>query len=165
MGANESYAERLVKSLIGGGRPSPLATGVEWLQPFGQTPVLSSVAGLAGSANPLDGLAGGAIGLLASLLSFLGDSGAAAPEPLRYSSPPAMRFDYGFREENGGYGGVDSNQLGRRRFDESAQPQQVVVQVQAMDSRSFLDHSNEIAEAVRKALLNSHPLQDVLREA
>jgi hypothetical protein len=41
---------------------------------------------------------------------------------------------------------------------------QVVVQVNAMDSRSFLDHSSEIASAVRQAMLTSHPINDVLGE-
>ncbi|MCC6364698.1 MAG: hypothetical protein IT165_14350 [Bryobacterales bacterium] len=40
----------------------------------------------------------------------------------------------------------------------------VVVNVQAMDSRSFLDHRDDIASAVREALLNSHPLGDYLAE-
>ena len=31
--------------------------------------------------------------------------------------------------------------------------QQITVQVQAMDSQSFLDHSNDIAVAVRQAML------------
>jgi hypothetical protein len=38
------------------------------------------------------------------------------------------------------------------------------VQVQAMDSRSFLDHSDEIARAVREAMLNAHALNDVVNE-
>jgi hypothetical protein len=41
---------------------------------------------------------------------------------------------------------------------------QVVVNVQAMDSRSFLDHSQEIAQAVRDAMLNMHALNDVVSE-
>jgi len=40
----------------------------------------------------------------------------------------------------------------------------VTVQVQAMDSRSFLDHSAEIARAVREAMLNMHSLNDVVSE-
>ena len=43
-------------------------------------------------------------------------------------------------------------------------PAQVTVQVQAMDSRSFLDHRDEIAAAVRQALLESHSLGDVMGE-
>jgi hypothetical protein len=41
---------------------------------------------------------------------------------------------------------------------------QVTVQVQAMDSRSFLDHREEIARAVRQAVLRSHSLNDVLAD-
>jgi hypothetical protein len=33
-----------------------------------------------------------------------------------------------------------------------------------MDSRSFLEHSDEIARAVREAMLNSHALNDVVSE-
>jgi hypothetical protein len=40
----------------------------------------------------------------------------------------------------------------------------VVVNIQAMDSRSFLDHSEEISRAVREAMLNSGALQDVIAE-
>lgn len=38
----------------------------------------------------------------------------------------------------------------------------VTVQVQAIDSRSFMDHSEEIARAVREAMLHSHALNDVV---
>lgn len=41
---------------------------------------------------------------------------------------------------------------------------QVTVNVQAMDSRSFLDNRAEIARAVREALLESQRLNDVLAE-
>jgi hypothetical protein len=34
-----------------------------------------------------------------------------------------------------------------------------------MDSRSFLDHSGDIAMAVRQAMLESSVLNDVVREA
>ena len=40
----------------------------------------------------------------------------------------------------------------------------IQIQVNAIDSRSFLDHSDQIAQAVRQALLNSHPLADVIAE-
>lgn len=40
--------------------------------------------------------------------------------------------------------------------------QAVTIQVQAMDSRSFLDHSDEIARAVQHAMLNAHSINDVL---
>ncbi len=40
----------------------------------------------------------------------------------------------------------------------------ITVHVQAMDSRSFLDNSDQIASAVREAMLNSHALNDVIGE-
>ena len=39
---------------------------------------------------------------------------------------------------------------------------QITVNVQAMDSQSFLDHSNDIAQAVRAAMLNSNSINDVV---
>jgi hypothetical protein len=41
---------------------------------------------------------------------------------------------------------------------------QIVVNVQAMDSQSFLDRSRDIAQAVREAMLNMHALNDVVSE-
>lgn len=40
----------------------------------------------------------------------------------------------------------------------------VTIQVQTMDSRSFLDNSDQIARAVREAMLHSHALNDVIGE-
>jgi len=45
-----------------------------------------------------------------------------------------------------------------------ARPAQVVVNVSAMDSQSFMDRSADIARAVREAMLNMHPLNDVIDE-
>ena len=44
----------------------------------------------------------------------------------------------------------------------NAGTQQITVQVQAMDSQSFLDHSDDIAQAVRQAMLNMNSLNDVV---
>jgi hypothetical protein len=43
-------------------------------------------------------------------------------------------------------------------------PPPITIQVQAMDSKSFADHSYEIAKAVRDAMLNGHSLNDVVSE-
>jgi len=40
----------------------------------------------------------------------------------------------------------------------------VTIQVQAIDTRSFLDHSAEIARAVKEALLRTHTLGDVVAD-
>jgi hypothetical protein len=44
-----------------------------------------------------------------------------------------------------------------------ATPAQVTIQVQALDSQSFLDHSDDIAMAVRQAMLETTVLNDVIR--
>jgi hypothetical protein len=41
---------------------------------------------------------------------------------------------------------------------------QITVNVSAMDSQSFMDRSNDIANAVRAAMLNMHPINDVVAE-
>jgi len=43
----------------------------------------------------------------------------------------------------------------------SAAPQ-ITVHVNAMDSQSFMDRSTDIANAVREAMLNLHPINDVV---
>ena len=42
---------------------------------------------------------------------------------------------------------------------------QVTVQIQALDSKSIMDRSQDIAQAVRAAMLESGVLSDVVREA
>jgi hypothetical protein len=87
----------------------------------------------------------------------------AAPLPA-YVPPPAVRLEGEVsrrgREEQYGW---EWEQLVRRPTETRAVPQ-ITVQVQAMDSRSFLDHSEEIARAVREAMLHSHSLNDVVSE-
>jgi hypothetical protein len=39
---------------------------------------------------------------------------------------------------------------------------QIIVNVTAMDSQSFMDHSTDIANAVREAMLNMHPINGVV---
>ena len=41
---------------------------------------------------------------------------------------------------------------------------QVVVNVNAMDAQSFMDRSNDIARAVRDAMLHMHPVNDLIGE-
>jgi hypothetical protein len=54
---------------------------------------------------------------------------------------------------------------GRRPAADGAGQQTVVnVNVQAIDSRSFLDYSHEIARAVREAMLTMNPINDVVSD-
>ena len=56
------------------------------------------------------------------------------------------------------------SRAGRRAAGSGGGSTQITVQVQAMDSQSFLDHSDDIAQAVRQAMLQSSVLNDVIRE-
>jgi len=103
--------------------------------------------------------------LWSGLARLFGGGEAEAPAPLAvYVPPPAVRLE----GEVSRAGGQEQyawewEQLWRGQAERAAAPQ-ITVQVQAMDSRSFLDHSEEIARAVREAMLNSHSLNDVVSE-
>jgi hypothetical protein len=86
-----------------------------------------------------------------------------------YAWPAPLRVEAGI----GGVGGVSYDANGVPRFDtrrvsETPLPTrwapEINIQVQAIDSRSFMDHSEEIARAVREAMLESHMLSDVVSE-
>jgi len=103
--------------------------------------------------------------LWSGLARWIGGSKTEEPAPLAvYVPPPAVRLE----GEVSRAGGQEQYQWEweelwpRQRV--ARQAPQITVQVQAVDSRSFLDHSEEIARAVREAMLNSHALNDVVSE-
>lgn len=67
-----------------------------------------------------------------------------------------------------GFPRADRGQRGEIRVKEPQRPvivqPQVTVNVSAMDSRSFLDRSEDIARAVREAMLHMHPVNDLISE-
>ena len=136
-------------------------------------PVRSSGSGSGPSlGNTLLDVFGSGLGLsplISGIASLFGGGGDSAnPAPLaRFALPPAIQVNAGVSENGGPAFAVDYPQGGIfRPVSWPAQPAaQITVQVQAMDSRSFLDHSSEIAMAVRQAMLESSVLNDVVREA
>jgi hypothetical protein len=117
----------------------------------------------------------GVAALVKGLLGLFGSGGESAPPPLeKYAMPSAIHFESAATA--GGIGGVEYDQLGRPRASSpengmpageqpttSAAPQ-ITVNVQTMDAQSFLDHSSQIAEAVRGAMLNMSSINDVVNE-
>jgi hypothetical protein len=87
----------------------------------------------------------------------------------KFTLPPSIQANGGMSESGGQAFAVDNPQGGLPRATPTggqvSAPAQITVQVQAMDSQSFLDHSNDIAQAVRQAMLQSSVLNDVVREA
>src|SRR5574340_192704 len=122
----------------------------------------------------------GTMPLARAIIGLVTGGGKHEPEPLvRFALPPRMRFEAAVANQR--MTAVDYDQYGapRARRSQAAvteeRPQaaasearviapQVTVQVQAMDSRSFMDRSEDIARAVREAMLNMHALNDVVGE-
>ena len=109
--------------------------------------------------------------LISGIASLFGGGGNnSVPAPLtRFALPPSIQVNGGVSESGGQAFAVDNPQGGLPRAGSPGgqvnAPTQITVQVQAMDSRSFLDHSGDIAMAVRQAMLESSVLNDVVREA
>jgi hypothetical protein len=129
----------------------------------------------------------GLVPLINGLLGLFGGGGPSTPPPLeKYAMPERLYFTGA--EAGNGFGQADYDQTGMPRLyntpppagssiqgsaltaphaggDTAANPiSQINVNVQAMDARSFLDHSNEIAQAVRHAMLNLSSINDVVND-
>jgi hypothetical protein len=117
---------------------------------------LSTAGGVASSL-----LGGGALGLLSPLISGIASlfGGSSAPKPLPiYMPPPSVAISTALNSATPNSGTANAQPAGNSQ----AAPTQVTVNVSAMDSRSFLDHSDDIANAVREAMLNMHPINGVV---
>ena len=105
---------------------------------------------------------------LASLFGAGGNNSSSTPLSMpRFALAPSIDAHAGVSERGGQPFAVDSRQGGFPRAvpTPAAAPAQITVQVQAIDSQSFLDRSADIAKAVRQAMLESSVLNDVIREA
>ena len=104
-------------------------------------------------------------GWISAIAGLFGGGGREEPAPLvRFAKPSPVRVEAGFvAGENERLAPVVRGQGHKARV-ASPGPTQVTVQVQAIDSRSFLEHSREIADAVRLAMLSGHELNDAVRE-
>lgn len=122
----------------------------------------SGSGGIGGFASSF--LGGGLSPILSGIFSLFGGGGGhAAPPPLtRFALPPSVSQQAGL--SGGQVTPIDYGQGGQGRAVTGASTPNVQIQVNAMDSRSFLDHSNEIAQAVRQAMLSSSSLNDVIAE-
>lgn len=128
----------------------------------------SSASQTAGTLQSF-GLGLGLSPLITGLLSLFGGGGgnsSPTAAPVKFSLPPSVGVNAGVSEAAPTSPfGVDYAAGGQPRpaTRASAGPQ-ITVQVQALDSQSFLDHSQDIAMAVRQAMLESSVLNDVVRE-
>ena len=130
----------------------------------------SSGASGGGVLETMGGAIGGGLGispLISGLLGLFGggDSSSGPPPLVPFVKPLPINLNAGFSELSGGGAfAVDAAQGGSPRAVTSNPPAQITVQIQAMDSQSFLDRSHDIAMAVRQAMLETTVLNDVIRE-
>lgn len=170
----ENLLRGLIDTIRGGdgeardlaGMIAPVVTG---LGPSGSG-VSEVLGGNSGGASLAGGLVTGrasALGAALPLLGLLGLTGrrASEPEPLsRFELPASNRLDLGFEASTGALGSVDYGDRQTLRPVGGGPAPQINIHVSALDSKSFLDRSDDIADAVRSAVLRSHSLSDALAE-
>ena len=119
----------------------------------------------------------GLVPLVSGLLGLFGGGGKEQPPPLvKYTMPERIYFQGA--DTGAGIRSADYDQMGMPRSyvptpaaggetsgaSTAGAASQITVNVQAMDARSFLDHSTEIAQAVRQAMLNLNSINDVVND-
>ncbi|MCW5981902.1 MAG: hypothetical protein KIT09_27705 [Bryobacteraceae bacterium] len=149
-------------------------TQAEYIEANTKAVIENSVAKASGSTASTAGNIG------RTILSFLG-GGFGLPQLIgklfggREEAAPAALPSYSLPSPVQVSAAVSSSGLQPIRYASDGLPRAVeaapaaastpiTIQVQAIDSRSFRDHSSEIAAAVREALLHSHSLSDVVLE-
>ncbi len=151
----------------------PLGNAVSPASGLGASAGISSEGGAASSLLRMAGGVGGVLGLPGLVQSLLGGSRrtAVAAPPLRlmrYAAPVAYGEEYAFASRQGVQAVARQDEFGRS---EARKQQALAPEVSlsaattpVMDGRMFLQYSDEIAQAVRQALLYSHPLNEWISE-
>jgi len=135
-----------------------------------------------GLASGLGRITSGALGntlglspLISGLAHLFDKKPDELPELVKFSLPSSLHFAAAnLPYMTSTFPAVDYDQSGHARINapsfsdtpRAALPiaANIQVNVQAMDSRSFIDHSHDIAKAVREAMLNMHALNDVVTD-
>jgi hypothetical protein len=151
------------------------------------TDTIAALAGINGNSeqrhNTLLSKAFGFAPLIRGLFSlFHRDDTNETPLPIRFSLPAPFRTEAAFAADSFTFNidrGMGDRIRPLRGLDRPVPPvtpsntgsppmstpvNNITVQVNAIDSRSFLDHSEDIARAVRDAMLHSHALNDVVND-
>jgi hypothetical protein len=131
------------------GKPAEKGTSTSTSKGTDWTGMLKQAAGSGVGSLLGGGLASGGIGSIISGISSLFGGGSKAPEPLKLFTLPDPQ-NQTVHLQGGGPSSSSSSA--------------VHVHVQAMDSQSFVSRSNDIARAVKTAMLNSHSINDVISE-
>jgi hypothetical protein len=144
----------------------------------------SSGSSSGGALSDIESALAGGLGIvpLGLEIASLFGGGSSTPPPLTYY---AMPDSVGFTGSTDGSGALSDADFGRTGQPRSygtpaaqvaappqsapsapgggSQSQPVQITVQAMDSQSFMDRSDDIARAVQKAINNLHPIVDTIQ--
>jgi hypothetical protein len=134
----------------------------------------STASSVESVASAVFGSGLGLIPLVSSLVGLFGGGSSNAPPTLtRYAAPAALNLSLadtpGANHGISSFPGVVYGQNGlpqaapQSQAPSSSGPQ-ISIQVNALDSQSFMDHSYEIAQAVRSAMLNMNSINDVVSD-
>jgi hypothetical protein len=124
----------------------------------------------------------GLIPLIGGLIGLFSGGGSESPAPLtKYVMPPSL--DFQAADSGGALTSVSYDQMGTARSlggsstsaggsagsvssgaGAVATPAQTTANAQTLDARWFMDHSADIAAAVRNAMLNSNSINDVVND-
>lgn len=132
--------------------------------------VLSRLDGIASSAgrpgaNSWADAVGGLNPILGGIVRLFGGSGEEEALTLPLAARPTrVRYEAGYAGGQDELQFVDRDAWGSVRPAGPVSTPSVVVHVEAIDTRSFLERAPEIAEAMRKALLESGEIRAVLNE-
>jgi hypothetical protein len=123
----------------------------------GNTVASAASSFLGGGLSSLSPLIGGLLSL------FGGGGGQTLAVPSPFMLPAPVQSQAGLTASAPGQvTPVSYGATGQPRAASGGGSAQVTIQVNAMDSQSFLDHSDDIANAVKQAILNSNSLNDVI---
>jgi hypothetical protein len=154
--------------LSGAGNPKALERSTQDLAGGLLSLLSGGLGGGGGGGGGLGGFLKGGFGLASLGLRIAGlfRRDSEEPEALSdYKLPPSLAVEAAnTRSILSGFPQIDRGQSGEIRHVRPETAPQVVVNVSAMDSQSFLDRSNDIASAVRDAMIHMHPLNDVVGE-
>jgi hypothetical protein len=155
--------------------PTPVAVAATKTQTATTTPSSDGGSTLGSVASAVLKGGFGLAPLISGLVNLFSGRDAPAPAPLvKYALPASI--DFQAAESKGRMTGPDYDQTGMARgyapsvanggagVSANSPAPQITVNVQAMDARSFLDRSNDIALAVRDAMLNLNAINDVVNE-
>jgi hypothetical protein len=122
--------------------------------------------------SALSGVFGGALGFLSPIISgitqLFGGGGSQPVTLPTYTAPPPVSIggilhSSGTTEAPAPSTNAPAAQTAQTSGSATYSPQ-ITVHVNAMDSQSFMDRSGDIANAVREAMLNNHPINGVVAD-